>query len=311
MDRTIEAPPFGIAVASCVPVSDNRTARRAGIEFLSQPSPRLPHHGGPSAPVFAGASALFHVTLVALVFFVVSIRGTSARATDVRAVSRLDRSTVVFLVQPGPGTGGGGGGNRHAAPARHVQARGTDSMTVPAATIITPAETPPDLGSPRETVVLDAKPLAAGSTYQFGLLEGALRDSPSQGPGSGGGAGEGIGTGIGAGRGPGIGPGSGGGMGGGVYRPGGGASTPTVLREVKPRYNAEAMRLRIQGSVILEAVVQRDGTLRDIRVVRSLDPSGLDQEAVLAAEQWRFSPGRVAGEPVDVLVTIVLDFRIQ
>ncbi|MBY0497329.1 MAG: energy transducer TonB [Cyanobacteria bacterium] len=100
-------------------------------------------------------------------------------------------------------------------------------------------------------------------------------------------------------------------MGGGVYRPGGGASAPTVLREVKPRYNAEAMRMRIQGSVILEAVVQRDGTLRDIRVVRSLDPGGLDQEAVLAAEQWRFNPGRFAGEPVDVLVTIMLDFRIQ
>jgi TonB family protein len=84
-----------------------------------------------------------------------------------------------------------------------------------------------------------------------------------------------------------------------------------VLREVKPKYSPEAMRLKIQGSVLLEAVVQRDGTLRDIRIVRSLDPRGLDLQAVLAVEQWRFNPGRHDGEPVDVLVTIVLDFRIQ
>ncbi|MBY0497563.1 MAG: hypothetical protein K2Y23_25440 [Cyanobacteria bacterium] len=174
MHLTIEALPFGIAVASSIPVRENPMPRRAGMDFLSQPSPRLPHHAGPSAPVFAGASALFHVTLVALAFFFVSIRGTAAPATDARTVSRLDRPAMVFLVQPGLGTGGGGGGNRHAAPARHVQARGTDSMTVPAATIVAPAATP-EVSPPIDTVVLDAKPLAAGSTYQFGVLEGALR----------------------------------------------------------------------------------------------------------------------------------------
>lgn len=80
---------------------------------------------------------------------------------------------------------------------------------------------------------------------------------------------------------------------------------------MKPRYTPEAMRAHIQGSVFLEAIVQRDGTLRDIRIVRSLDPGGLDQQAILAAEQWRFNPGRRDGAAVDVLVTIVLDFRLQ
>ncbi|MBI4486271.1 MAG: TonB family protein, partial [Acidobacteria bacterium] len=44
-------------------------------------------------------------------------------------------------------------------------------------------------------------------------------------------------------------------------------------------------------------------------VLRSLD-AGLDREAIAAVRQWRFAPGRVGGEPVDVLVTIILDFRI-
>ena len=258
---------------------------------------------------------LFHVTVAVAVIVVAGIRGAASAAPDTRAaVTPPERRTLVFLVQPlqhGPGGGGGGGGNRQREPAGRAQARGRDPFTLPAAKRIAPAALPREEAAPPQVVALDAKPLASDAMFQVGLLDGPLRVSPSQGPGSGGGAGDGVGTGIGSGRGPGVGPGSGGGSGGGVYRPGGGASTPTVIREVKPRYNGEAMRARIQGSVILEAVVQRDGTLRDIRVVRSLDPGGLDREAVLAAEQWRFNPGRRGGEPVDVLVTIVLDFRIQ
>lgn len=289
---------------------------RTDAEFLSRLSPRLPRHNGVSAlTMFAGFSALFHVTLVVAVIVVAGIRGGAVPAPDARAaVTRPERPTLVFLVEPlrpGPGGGGGGGGNRQPEPVPRTRARGRDSMTLPVTTVIEPASQPREETPPRETVALDAKPLGSDSMFQVALLEGPPRDSPSQGPGSGGGAGEGTGTGIGAGRGPGVGPGSGGGTGGGVDRPGGGASAPTVLRQVKPAYNAEAMRARIQGSVILEAVVQRDGTPRDIRVIRSLDPGGLDRQAVLAAEQWRFNPGRRDGEPVDVLVTIVLDFRIQ
>ena len=123
--------------------------------------------------------------------------------------------------------------------------------------------------------------------------------------------GEGIGTGIGSGRGSGIGPGWGGGAGGGAYRPGHGVTPPTILSQVKPIYTARALRAKIQGTVFLEAVVQTDGMPREVRVIRSLDPHGLDQEAIVAVEQWRFRPGRLNGVPVDVLVTIALDFSIQ
>jgi TonB family protein len=159
--------------------------------------------------------------------------------------------------------------------------------------------------------VLDAKPLASGLFEQVGLPTAATVSGTSTGPGSGGGVGSGVGTGIGSGRGPGLGPGSGGGTGGGVYRPGGAVSAPRLIKEVKPIYTAQALLNRMQGTVVLEAIVTRDGCASQIRVVRSLDRGGLDEEAVAAVAQWRFEPGRLAGAPVDVIVTILVDFLVR
>jgi TonB family protein len=80
--------------------------------------------------------------------------------------------------------------------------------------------------------------------------------------------------------------------------------------QVRPTYTFEALRARIQRSVQLELIVRRDGLPDQIRVIGSLDP-GLDERAVTAARQWRFQPGRVGDTPVDVLVTIVMDFRVH
>jgi TonB family protein len=138
-----------------------------------------------------------------------------------------------------------------------------------------------------------------------------MSSDTSTGPGSGGGVGSGIGTGTGSGRGSGLGPGAGGGTGGGVYRPGGAVSAPRLIEEVRPRYTSDALRTKIQGTVFLEAIVRSDGSPSHIRVVRSLDRGGLDEEAVAAVAKWRFEPGRLAGQPVDVLVTIMVDFWIR
>jgi protein TonB len=88
-------------------------------------------------------------------------------------------------------------------------------------------------------------------------------------------------------------------------------TAPRVRKQVKPKYTDEALRQKIQGSVLLELVVKSDGRPANIRVVQSLDPGGLDDRAVMAARQWEFEPGRLGGVPVDVLVTLMLDFRIQ
>jgi TonB family protein len=159
--------------------------------------------------------------------------------------------------------------------------------------------------------VLEAKPLASGLFEQIGLPTGGVISGTSTGPGSGGGVGTGSGTGMGSGRGPGFGPGSGGGTGGGIYRAGGAVSAPRLIKEVKPKYRSEALLDRIQGTVVLETIVTDDGCASQIRIVRSLDAGGLDEEAVAAVAQWRFEPGRLGATPVAVLVTIEIDFFIR
>jgi protein TonB len=88
-------------------------------------------------------------------------------------------------------------------------------------------------------------------------------------------------------------------------------TAPRVITEVKPTYTSDALRYRIQGTVVLELVVTHEGLPSEIRVVRSLDSHGLDAQAVAAVAQWRFAPGRLGDAPVDVLVTVMVDFWIR
>jgi len=94
------------------------------------------------------------------------------------------------------------------------------------------------------------------------------------------------------------------------YRSGNGVGTPRVVREVKPRYPADALLARVQGSVVMECVVDVDGTVSDARVERSLDPV-LDIEALNTARQWQFEPGTKDGRPVPVVVRIELTFTLK
>jgi periplasmic protein TonB len=85
-----------------------------------------------------------------------------------------------------------------------------------------------------------------------------------------------------------------------------------LLREVKPNYTATAMRAKVQGVVLLECVVLPDGSVGEVAVLKSLDKEfGLDNEAIKAAKEWRFVPGRRLGEPVAVYVTLELAFTLR
>jgi TonB family protein len=276
---------------------------------LALPSPRLPqrwHGAGWSGLVTLAVhvSAAMAVTFVAIATPVTSSREV-ARATS----ERIEIPRMVFLQMPGPGGGGGGGGNRQQKPPSRAQAIGTDRITLPVARPVVAGTRPAD--KPSELpVLLPSAPLASGTAFQMGMPEAPSSLPFSLGPGSGGGVGEGTGTGIGSGRGAGYGPGSGGGFGGGAYRPGNGVSAPTILSQVRPNYTSDAMLRRTQGTVVLEVVVGRDGIPSAIRVVKSLDEHGLDDEAIRAVQLWRFVPGRIGDTPVDVLVKVVLEFRI-
>jgi len=234
------------------------------------------------------------------------------------APAREPAPRIVFLSGRGTGGGGGGGGNRQLAPVRQARAPGRDAATLRVAKPVVSSAAPRAEAPRSGQVVLDAVPLGTGGALQPGLPSGGVDVGTSLGPGTGGGVGTGTGTGIGSGTGPGLGPGSGGGTGGGPYRPGGAVTTPRVLLQVQPRYTSAALADRIQGSVELELVVDRQGLPTRIRIVRSLD-RGLDEEAVAAVSRWRFEPGRLtlaagsgqAGQPVDVLVTVILDFHVR
>jgi TonB family protein len=217
---------------------------------------------------------------------------------------------IVWLDVPGPGGGGGGGGNQKPEPIKKAELKGQEKITVPAAKPEQPKlEPPPE--NPIQQLTIPAQTLASADLAQAGAMEG-IPDSESLGLGRNGGAGTGQGTGIGPGVGSGLGPGWGGGTGGGAYKPGNGVLTPRLIHEVKPQYTAQAMRAKIQGEVLLECIVQTDGSVGKITVVRSLDSTfGLDQEAIKAARQWRFAPGTRFGEPVNVLVTIAIAFTLR
>jgi len=283
-------------------MSDLRANAPPAVRFSFEDTPKR------SANAFAVSFGI-HCALFALAVWVAMHPSVTPIATH--ALDKLN-DQIVWLDMPGPGGGGGGGGNESPEPVKKVELKGKEKITVPVEkppAIEKPKDKPPE--DPLQNLTIPAQTLASADLAQAGAMEG-IPTSDSLGLGRGGGAGTGQGTGIGSGRGSGLGDGWGGGTGGGAYRPGNGVETPRLLREVKPQYTAQAMRAKIQGEVLLECIVQPDGSVGNIRVVRSLDASfGLDQEAIKAARQWRFQPGTKQGQPVPVLVTIAIAFTLR
>jgi protein TonB len=154
------------------------------------------------------------------------------------------------------------------------------------------------------------KTIAADPLETMGLPIEGPPSAPSRGPGAGGGVGSGSGQGLGEGSGGGIGPGSGGGTGGGPYQPGAGIDPPTLVKEIRPAYTDAARRQAIEGDVVLEIVVRADGSVGNVRVRRSLG-AGLEQKAIDAVRQWRFTPAKRHGAPVDVVVDVSVEFKLR
>jgi periplasmic protein TonB len=261
------------------------------------------------SPVGVTASVASHIVFLLICFLVVRFW---PKAPGLELLPQVSSKDIVWIAETGPGGGGGGGGNKTPEPPKKVELPGKEKITVPVVKKDLPA---PDVLKPEppkvEEMNIPAKTMAAAEQPLPGALESA-NVTASQGPGTGGGGGTGTGTGVGPGSGSGLGPGTGGGTGGGAYRPGSGVSVPQKLREVKPQYTADAMRAKVQGTVWLECVVMPDGSVGDIKIVRSLDPVfGLDQEAIKAARQWKFVPGMRNNEPVPVIVTIELTFTLR
>jgi len=84
---------------------------------------------------------------------------------------------------------------------------------------------------------------------------------------------------------------------------------PRKVKDVAPVYPPIAMSARIQGTVIIEAHVEADGHVSNVRVLRSIQL--LDKAATDAVMQWEFTPTLVNGKPVPVVVTTTLQFTVM
>jgi len=172
-----------------------------------------------------GGSALLHaVALTTTCAALSSAPASSLAAMPDRVQVRTPVLPRLIYLAPrdaGFARGGGGGGNRQAGPIRRAEGVGRDRATLRTRQSVATTGTLAQDEVRPPAVLLDARPIASGNTFQAGLPTSGVTFGFSLGTGSSGGVGTGAGTGIGPGRGPGFGAGSGGGTGKGPYRPGG------------------------------------------------------------------------------------------
>ena len=229
--------------------------------------------------------------------------------------TQLMLPNLIFVAEPGPGGGGGGSGESE-DPAQVRKEEGTDRAQIaievekPEQELffadpdkpILPENNNEDIEEENKSqaVIAPVMAMAPDDAAQEGILEEQEQLGAT---------GSGTGTGIGQGEGAGIGEGHGGGFGGGAYRMGSGVTPPGLLRRVDPRYTDEALARKIEGTVVLEVVILKEGRVGEIRVLRSLDPM-LDQKAIEAVRQWLFSPAKLQGKEVDVVAEIEVAFSL-
>jgi TonB family protein len=275
-----------------------------------------------SAKLPIAVSSAFHAGIAASLIFVSTI-GLPHAAEKEMLRNEPVTTRLVFIATPGPGGGGGGGGLRQKPLPPRAQRKGKSTLDspVPVRKAPEPIEPAPAPEPPPPPPVVEPEPLppvvapvatvAANDQDRPGVIDApAPKQSESRGPGAGGGVGTGAGTGLGSGDGSGIGDGSGGGMGGGPYRPGSGITPPRLLKEVKAGYTEDARVRNLEGEVVLEIVVRRDGSVSDVKLVSGL-PSGLNDRAIAAVRQWRFAPATRLGKPVDVIVEVAVEFKLR
>jgi protein TonB len=93
-----------------------------------------------------------------------------------------------------------------------------------------------------------------------------------------------------------------------AVRVGGAIRVPTKVKDVRPVYPPEARTARVQGVVIIEALIATDGLVAEARVLRSIPL--LDRAAMEAVSQWEFTPTLLNGQPTAVLMTMTVQFSV-
>lgn len=96
----------------------------------------------------------------------------------------------------------------------------------------------------------------------------------------------------------------------GAVRLSGDITPPVKTYYPTPKYTEDGRLARVQGVVILEAIVDTLGNVSGVKVLKGL-PHGLDVSAVETAQQWKFKPALRAGRPVAVILNLTIRFSLQ
>ena len=96
----------------------------------------------------------------------------------------------------------------------------------------------------------------------------------------------------------------------GPIRVGGDVAPPEKIRAPSPQYTEIARKARIQGVVIVEAIIDKQGNVTNVKILKPL-PMGLDQAAADAVKKWKFKPATLNGKPVAVIYNLTVNFRLQ
>lgn len=91
---------------------------------------------------------------------------------------------------------------------------------------------------------------------------------------------------------------------------GGDVNAPVKISAPQPQYTEIARKARIQGVVIVQAIINKQGEVTNVKVLKGL-PMGLSEEAVKAIKRWTFKPATLNGKPVDVYYNLTVNFRLQ
>ena len=82
------------------------------------------------------------------------------------------------------------------------------------------------------------------------------------------------------------------------------------MHRVEPFYPPVAVSAHLQGIVILEAIIDRDGSVAEVKVLRSAGAL-LNREALIAVRQWRYKPLLLNGQRERFILTVTLSFNLQ
>lgn len=241
-----------------------------------------------------------------ILFIVLSLSGVFMQRHNASDVTE-----VMFF----SGGGGGGGGGGQKTDVEVEEAAAEEEAAFPTGDEISYAESQRELAAEKPKKVTP-KPAAKPKEGAAAKVKGGT------GTGTGGGHGSGHGTGTGSGTGPGSGSGSGGGHGSGHgtgigsgVGPGisrNPAVPPRVVHSVSPVYPESQRQANIDGVSVLRLLIGTDGKVEEVTLMKSSGSSALDNSAIRACRQWRFTSAKNgSGQKVRCYWDIPIRFRLD